>query len=157
MLRRQGVRLLRKPLIVMSPKSLLRHKEAISTIEELAEGHFHNVLDETDDLDKSKIERIVLCSGKIYYDLRAARRERGIENIAILRMEQLYPFPEAELLEILHHYPKVNDTVWCQATGIQRSVEHCGVVIKEITSFLQFSKVRVYVPNYWWLQLQCAL
>jgi 2-oxoglutarate dehydrogenase E1 component len=120
MLRRQGVRLLRKPLIVMSPKSLLRHKEAISTIEDLAEGHFHNVLDETDDLDKSKVDRIILCSGKVYYDLRAARREQGIENIAILRMEQLYPFPEAELLHTLSHYPNVSDAVWCQEEPVNQ-------------------------------------
>ena len=98
MLRRQVIRPLRKPLVVMSPKSLLRHKEAISTLEELAHGRFHNVLDETDDLDKSKVERVILCSGKVFYDLRAARRERGLDNIAILRLEQLYPFPEAELL-----------------------------------------------------------
>jgi 2-oxoglutarate dehydrogenase E1 component len=114
MLRRQAIRPLRKPLIVMSPKSLLRHKEAISTIEELAEGHFHNVLDETDELNKSEVRRVVLCSGKVYYDLRAARRERGIEDIAILRMEQLYPFPEAELLQLLSAYPNIEDAVWCQ-------------------------------------------
>ncbi|MEH6583026.1 MAG: 2-oxoglutarate dehydrogenase E1 component [Halioglobus sp.] len=114
MLRRQGVRPLRKPLIVMSPKSLLRHKEAISTIEDLAEGHFHNVMDETDDLDKSRVSKIVLCSGKVYYDLRAVRRERGIDDIAILRMEQLYPFPEAELLHTLSQYSNVQDAVWCQ-------------------------------------------
>ena len=115
MLRRQAIRPLRKPLVVMSPKSLLRHKEAISTIEELAHGHFHNVLDETDELDKSKVERIVFCSGKVFYDLRAARRERGLEHIAIIRLEQLYPFPEAELLEILStFYPNVVDAVWCQ-------------------------------------------
>jgi 2-oxoglutarate dehydrogenase E1 component len=114
MLRRQGVRPLRKPLIVMSPKSLLRHKEATSTIEDLAEGRFHNVLDETDDLDKAKVSRVILCSGKVYYDLRAARREREIDDIAILRLEQLYPFPEAELRQILAHYPNARDAVWCQ-------------------------------------------
>ena len=114
MLRRQAIRPLRKPLIVMSPKSLLRHKEAISTLEELAHGHFHNVLDETDELDKSRVRRIIICSGKVYYDLRAARRERDIDHIAILRLEQLYPFPEAELLEVLAGYPNVEDAVWCQ-------------------------------------------
>ena len=115
MLRRQAIRPLRKPLVVMSPKSLLRHKEATSTLEDLADGHFHNVLDETDDLDKSAVERIILCSGKVFYDLRAARRERGLDKIAIMRLEQLYPFPEAELLEILTgHYPNVVDAVWCQ-------------------------------------------
>jgi 2-oxoglutarate dehydrogenase E1 component len=93
MLRRQAIRPLRKPLVVMSPKSLLRHKEAVSTLEDLANGRFYNVLDETDDLDKDKVERVILCSGKVFYDLRAARRERGIDNIAIIRLEQLYPFP----------------------------------------------------------------
>ena len=114
MLRRQAIRPLRKPLIVMSPKSLLRHKEATSTLEDLAHGHFHNVLDETDDLDKAKVERLVFCSGKVFYDLRATRRERGLDNIAILRLEQLYPFPEAELLELLATYPNIVDAVWCQ-------------------------------------------
>ncbi len=114
MLRRQAIRPLRKPLIVMSPKSLLRHKEAVSTVEELANGRFHNVLDETDDLDKSKVERVVLCSGKVYYDLRAARREREIDNVALIRLEQLYPFPEAELLQVLSGYDALKDAVWCQ-------------------------------------------
>ncbi|WP_439106780.1 2-oxoglutarate dehydrogenase E1 component [Congregibacter sp.] len=114
MLRRQGIRPLRKPLVVMSPKSLLRHKEATSTLEDLANGRFYNVLDETDDLDKSAVQRVVLCSGKVFYDLRAARRERGIENIALIRLEQLYPFPEAELLQVLSGYPNLLDAVWCQ-------------------------------------------
>ncbi|MEP0201906.1 MAG: 2-oxoglutarate dehydrogenase E1 component [Halioglobus sp.] len=114
MLRRQAIRPLRKPLVVMSPKSLLRHKEATSTLEELASGRFHNVLAETDDLDPKNIERVVLCSGKVYYDLRAARRERGLENIAILRLEQLYPFPEAEMLQVLSAYTNLQDAIWCQ-------------------------------------------
>ena len=120
MLRRQAIRPLRKPLIVMSPKSLLRHKEAISTLEDLADGHFHNVLAETDDLDPEKVERVVVCSGKIYYELRAARRERNIDNIAILRLEQLYPFPEAELLRLLSTYPILADAVWCQEEPVNQ-------------------------------------
>jgi 2-oxoglutarate dehydrogenase E1 component len=114
MLRRQAIRPLRKPLVVMSPKSLLRHKEATSTLEDLANGRFYNVLDETDNLDKSAVDRVVLCSGKVFYDLRAARRERGIENIALIRLEQLYPFPEAEMLQVLSGYPNLKDAVWCQ-------------------------------------------
>jgi 2-oxoglutarate dehydrogenase E1 component len=114
LLRRQVIRPLRKPLIVMSPKSLLRHKEAVSTLEDLAHGHFHNILDDTDDLDKSRVQRIVICSGKVFYDLRAARRERDLDHVAILRLEQLYPFPEAELLDILATYPNVVDALWCQ-------------------------------------------
>jgi 2-oxoglutarate dehydrogenase E1 component len=114
MLRRQAIRPLRRPLIVMSPKSLLRHKQAISTLEELADGKFHLVLDETDDLDRNKVRRVVLCSGKVYYELRDARREREIDDIAIVRLEQLYPFPEKRLLEVLQHYPNLTDAAWCQ-------------------------------------------
>ncbi|MEE4277104.1 MAG: 2-oxoglutarate dehydrogenase E1 component [Halieaceae bacterium] len=114
MLRRQAIRPLRKPLVVMSPKSLLRHKEAVSTLEEMASGRFYNVLDETDELDRDKVRRVVLCSGKVYYELRAARREREIDDIAIIRLEQLYPFPEVELLEILRSYGNLSDAVWCQ-------------------------------------------
>ena len=114
MLRRQAIRPLRKPLIVMSPKSLLRHKEAISTLEQLADGRFFNVMDETDNLEPEKVRRAVICSGKVYYDLRAARREREIDDIAILRLEQLYPFPETELLDVLAPYTNLEDAVWCQ-------------------------------------------
>lgn len=114
MLRRQAIRPLRKPLVVMSPKSLLRHKEAVSSLEDLANGHFHNVLDETDGLDKDAVRRVVLCSGKVYYDLLAVRRERGIEDVALVRLEQLYPFPEAELLQVLQNYPNITEAAWCQ-------------------------------------------
>jgi len=120
MLRRQAIRPVRKPLIVMTPKSLLRHKEAISTLEELANGRFFNVLDETDDIDKAAVERVILCSGKVFYDLRAARRERGIGNIAIVRLEQLYPFPEEELLRVLGAYPNINDAIWCQEEPVNQ-------------------------------------
>src|SRR5210317_1459772 len=109
MLRRQAIRPLRKPLVVMSPKSLLRHKEAISTVEELANGRFHNVLDETDVLDAKAVRRVILCSGKVFYDLRDERRKREINDIAIIRLEQLYPFPEAELLQVLSAYSNVED------------------------------------------------
>jgi 2-oxoglutarate dehydrogenase E1 component len=120
MLRRQAIRPLRKPLIVMTPKSLLRHKEAISTLEELANGRFFNVLDETDDLDRAAVERVILCSGKVFYDLRAARRERGIGNIAIVRLEQLYPFPEEELLQVLATFPNITDAIWCQEEPVNQ-------------------------------------
>ena len=100
MLRRQAIRPLRKPLVVMSPKSLLRHKEATSNLDDLAEGHFHTVLDETDDLDPTTVKRLIICSGKVFYDLRAARRERNISDIALVRIEQLYPFPEEDLTAV---------------------------------------------------------
>ncbi len=113
-LRRQAVRPLRRPLVVMSPKSLLRHKQATSSLEELAGGRFQPVIAETDAHDANAVKRVVLCSGKVYYDLRDARRERGIESVAIIRLEQLYPFPEPELYEELQKYPNLEDAVWCQ-------------------------------------------
>jgi 2-oxoglutarate dehydrogenase E1 component len=114
MLRRQAIRPLRRPLVVMSPKSLLRHKQAVSSLEEMAESQFMPVIGETDEQDPDKVRRVVLCSGKVFYDLRDARRERDIDDIAIIRLEQLYPFPEEELYQQLANYPKLVDAVWCQ-------------------------------------------
>ena len=114
LLRRQVIRPLRKPLIVLTPKSLLRHKLAISTLEDLAEGSFQTVIPEIDTLDPKKVTRLVLCSGKVYYDLLEKRRAEGREDIAIVRIEQLYPFPEDDLVEILAPYTSLTDVVWCQ-------------------------------------------
>ncbi len=114
MLRRQGLRMQRKPLIVMSPKSLLRHKDASSSLEELANGSFQPVIGEVDKVDAKKVSRVILCSGKVYYDLLAGRRERNITNIAIVRVEQLYPFPKEHLETELAKYPKATEIVWCQ-------------------------------------------
>jgi 2-oxoglutarate dehydrogenase E1 component len=114
LLRRQGVRNQRKPLIVFSPKSLLRHKDATSSLDELTKGEFRRVIGEVDELDAKKVTRVVLCSGKIYYELVAARRDRKIGNIAIVRLEQLYPFPEESFKAELAKYPKATEIVWCQ-------------------------------------------
>jgi 2-oxoglutarate dehydrogenase E1 component len=114
MLRRQAIRPLRSPLVVMTPKSLLRHKEAVSQLEELAEGRFQTVIDETDALDPAAIKRVVFCSGKVFYDLRAARREREIIDTAIIRIEQMYPFPRLDLLDVLARYQNLEDAVWLQ-------------------------------------------
>jgi len=114
MLRRQMMRPLRKPLVVMTPKSLLRHKEAISSYEDLANGRFHRVLRETDDIDPKKVTRAIMCSGKVYYELRAKRREEGLEHVAILRLEQLYPFPEDTLHKMLTPYENLKEAIWCQ-------------------------------------------
>ena len=99
LLRRQVIRLMRKPLIIMSPKSLLRHKESVSTLEELAKGNFQPVISETEQLDPSKVRRMIACSGKIYYELMSYRREHEINDMAIIRIEQLYPFPHDEFQE----------------------------------------------------------
>jgi 2-oxoglutarate dehydrogenase E1 component len=114
MLRRQMVRPFRKPLIVMSPKSLLRHKMAVNTLEDLTQGSFQTMISEVDALEPGAVERIVFCCGKVYYDLLEARRDRGQRNTAIIRVEQLYPFPEARYREELARYPNATDLVWCQ-------------------------------------------
>jgi 2-oxoglutarate dehydrogenase E1 component len=114
MLRRQVVRPLRRPLVVMSPKSLLRHALATSTLEELAQGQFHNVIDEIDALSIPQIKRLIFCSGKVYYELLEMRREHKIEDIALVRMEQLYPFPHEEVEAIFAKYKHVKEFVWCQ-------------------------------------------
>ena len=113
LLRRQLLRPYRKPLIVMSPKSLLRHPLAASPLEDLATGGFRPVIDEVDDLDRTKISRVVLCTGKIYYDLLEARRARKTD-IAVARIEQLYPFPAEYLQKALDGYPALRELVWCQ-------------------------------------------
>ncbi len=114
MIRRQMLRPYRKPLIVMTPKSLLRSKLAVSTWDDLLKGTFQPVIGEIDDLAPKKIKRIILCAGKVYYDLLQKRRDEGIKDIAIIRVEQLYPFPEAELKKVLAAYSQVKNIVWCQ-------------------------------------------
>ncbi|MCA6059950.1 MULTISPECIES: 2-oxoglutarate dehydrogenase E1 component [Thalassolituus] len=114
MLRRQVIRPLRKPLVVMSPKSLLRHKLAISTLEELAGGRFYTVIDEVDELEAAAVRRVLLCSGKVYYDLLERRRAEEIKDVAIVRIEQLYPFPAKQLAKVLSKYSNVEEVVWTQ-------------------------------------------
>ena len=115
MLRKQVLCPMRKPLVVMSPKSLLRHKETVSTLEEMAEGSFQVVLDEIDDtIIPENVRKIVVCSGKVYYDLLAERRKREITDIAIIRLEQLYPFPAKEYEACLLRYPNVQKIAWSQ-------------------------------------------
>ncbi len=114
LLRRQVIRPLRKPLVIMSPKSLLRHKEAISTLEELSEGHFQTVIPEVEDINPKDVTRMILCSGKVYYDLIARRRTEEMKHIAIVRLEQIYPFPEEEFFAALSQYENLKETFWCQ-------------------------------------------
>ncbi|MCA3175090.1 MAG: 2-oxoglutarate dehydrogenase E1 component, partial [Burkholderiales bacterium] len=115
LLRRQMIRLFRKPLIILTPKSLLRHKEAVSSLNELAKGSFETIIGETDNsIDANKVKRVIACSGKVYYDLIAARRERKSDDVAIIRVEQLYPFPHKAFASELKKYPNVNEVVWCQ-------------------------------------------
>ena len=126
MLRRQVVRPMRKPLIVMSPKSLLRHPMAVSSLEELAEGKFHNVIDEIDDIDPKNVKRVVMCSGKVYYDLLDQRRKNEQTDVAIIRLEQLYPFPQEECAKVVAQYSHVKDWVWCQEEPQNQGAWYCS-------------------------------
>ena len=114
MLRRQALRPFRKPLVVMTPKSLLRHKLSVSALAELSDGKFQLLIPEVDDIKAAKVQRVVFCSGKVYYDLLEARRAAGVDDVAIVRIEQLYPFPQAEYAEAIASYPNANEIVWCQ-------------------------------------------
>lgn len=114
MLRRQMLRKMRKPLIVMSPKSLLRHKLASCSLKDITTGSFQAIIPEVDKVDAKQVKQVIMCSGKVYYDLYAKRAEMKREDVAIIRIEQLYPFPAIELKEILATYPKATDIVWCQ-------------------------------------------
>lgn len=114
MLRRQMLRKARKPLIVMTPKSLLRHKLAVSTLDDLSSGQFHLLIPEIDKIPEKKVSRVIVCSGKVYYDLLEKRREHKANHVAILRIEQLYPFPRIELCAELKRYSQAKDIVWCQ-------------------------------------------
>ena len=114
LLRRQILRQHRKPLVVMTPKSLLRHRMATSEREELTRGKFQVVIDDQDALEAKKVTRLVLCTGKVYYDLLEKRREHGIEEITIARLEQVYPFPEDEISALLEKYRNAREICWAQ-------------------------------------------
>ena len=114
LLRRQMLRKQRKPLIVMTPKSLLRHKDATSSIKELATGTFQTIIGDHELADPSKATRMVACAGKVYYDLLAARRDKKIDNVALVRVEQLYPFDDRRLAEEMKQYTNLKEVIWCQ-------------------------------------------
>ncbi|GMM88362.1 2-oxoglutarate dehydrogenase E1 component [Vibrio fortis] len=114
MIRRQVVRPMRRPLIVMSPKSLLRHPLCTSSLEDLAEGTFQPAIAEIDDIKPENVKRVVFCSGKVYFDLLEQRRKNEQDDVAIVRIEQLYPFPLEEVQAAIAHYTNVEDYVWCQ-------------------------------------------
>jgi 2-oxoglutarate dehydrogenase E1 component len=117
-LRRQMIRNLRKPLIIMTPKSLLRNKDAASPMTEFTKGTFQTVIPdtgaETVNLDAKKVKRLVACSGKVYYDLVNKRKEKSFDDTAIIRVEQLYPFPHKAFAAEMKKYPNLAEVVWCQ-------------------------------------------
>jgi 2-oxoglutarate dehydrogenase E1 component len=114
MLRRQMRQHFRKPLIIMTPKSLLRHELSVSSLEDLAGGGFARVIGEIDDIPAQQVQRVVFCSGKVYFDLLKARRSEGLREVALVRIEQLYPFPSEEYQAVLSRYPNAREIVWCQ-------------------------------------------
>jgi len=114
LLRRQMLRDYRTPLVVMTPKSLLRHRLAVSALDELTAGQFQNVIPEVDAIDPAGVERVIFCSGKVYYDLLEARRARGLTNCALIRIEQLYPFPKDAFAAALAPYAATEEVIWCQ-------------------------------------------
>ncbi|HIF9340171.1 TPA: 2-oxoglutarate dehydrogenase E1 component [Photobacterium damselae] len=126
MLRQQVLRPMRRPLIVMSPKSLLRHPLCISTMDELANGTFQAAIDEVDALDPTQVKRVVFCSGKVYYDLLEQRRKNEQTDVAIIRIEQLYPFPLELVRELLAPYAHVTDYVWCQEEPQNQGAWYCS-------------------------------
>ncbi len=114
-LRRQMLRPFRKPLVIMTPKSLLRHKHAVSTLAEMGEGsRFHRVLDDQAALDPAKVKRLILCSGKVYYDLAEERDAQGRDDVCILRVEQLYPFPADAVADRVKRFANLETIVWAQ-------------------------------------------
>jgi 2-oxoglutarate dehydrogenase E1 component len=118
MIRRQQRMDTRKPLVVMTPKSLLRHKLAVSTLDELANGEFQKLIPAsnvgTKAADLKKVRRVVVCGGKVYYDLIEEATKRELKDVAIVRVEQLYPFPRPELVAELQRFPSATEVVWCQ-------------------------------------------
>ncbi len=126
MLRRQVLRPLRKPLIAFTPKSLLRHKLATSSLEELAESGFQTIIPEIDPHDPAKTTRMIMCSGKVYYDLLEQKRAKELDDSIVVRIEQLYPFPQDDLDELIVQYPNLQDVVWCQEEPMNQGAWYCS-------------------------------
>lgn len=125
LLRRQVLRPYRKPLIVMTPKSLLRHKMATSDVKDLTDGHFRLVVPDVDEAPPETIKRVVLCSGKVFYDLLKTKQDKSIDDVAILRVEQLYPAATTVLHELLAPYQQVTDIIWCQEEPENQGAWYC--------------------------------
>ena len=127
LLRRQVLRPYRKPLIVLTPKSVLRNKLAVSSLNDLARGQLKLLIPEIEKHDLKKITRLILCSGKVYYDLLEKRREHKVNHIAMIRIEQLYPFPYSELKAELEKYPNAKKVIWCQEEPKNQGAWFCTI------------------------------
>jgi 2-oxoglutarate dehydrogenase E1 component len=125
LLRRQMLRKYRKPLIVMTPKSMLRSKASASSLQLLEESSFQLVIDDSAILDASAIKRVVLCSGKVFYDLAETRKTEDLAAVAVVRIEQLYPFPRAEVMAVLSRYVNAREITWCQEEPQNQGAWYC--------------------------------
>ena len=127
LIRRQMTTMKRKPLVILTPKSLLRNKDAVSALLDLSLGNFQNIISDNS-VKPEKVQRLIACSGKVYYDLVNRRLENTQENVAIIRIEQLYPFPFDEFKGVLDNYPELKEIVWCQDEpknqGYWRYIQH---------------------------------
>ena len=146
-LRRQLNRDVRKPLVIMTPKSLLRHKSCVSSLEEMGPGtSFHRILDEHDaQIKNDNVTRVVLCSGKVYYDLEAKRREEGHHHVKLVRVEQLYPFATETMVDILKQTPKA-EVIWCQEEPQNMGAWH--FVRDDIEEAMTLAKMAKTRPDY---------
>jgi 2-oxoglutarate dehydrogenase E1 component len=114
LLRRQMLRHLRKPLIVLTPKSLLRHRLSVSSLADLTRGRFQPLIEEVEPQNDDAVTRVVFCSGKVYFDLAEHRRNEGVGNVALVRIEELYPFPIEDYARVITRYRNAKEIVWCQ-------------------------------------------
>ncbi len=124
LLRRQLLRPYRKPLIALTPKSLLRHRLAVSSLEDLSTGRFMTIIGEIDPIPAAEVTRIVLCTGKVYFELLETRRQANIHHIAIIRIEQFYPFPMEDFCRELGSYPNLREVIWCQEEPANQGAWH---------------------------------
>ena len=133
LLRRQMLRPYRRPLVVMTPKSLLRHKLSVSSLADITDRGYQLVIDEVDPIEPAAVDRVLVCSGKVYFDLLEARRSHDVDDIAILRIEQLHPFPREELRMIIDRYPNAREVVWVQEEP--RNQGACGYLLESLSLF----------------------
>ncbi len=143
LIRRQAIRKFKRPLVVMTPKSLLRHKLSTSQLSNLESGQFQLIIPEMEPLESDTVKRVVLCSGKVYFDLLEERQRRNIHDTALLRVEQLYPFPRDELRSELARYPSADEVFWCQEEprnqGAWYQIQHHILACTKDTQSIHYS------------------
>ncbi|HPE61753.1 MAG TPA: 2-oxoglutarate dehydrogenase E1 component [Thiolinea sp.] len=143
LLRQQMLRNYRKPLIVFTPKSLLRHPLAVNELSDFTQGGFQFVIDDVDltsPEDRAGVTRVIMCAGKVYYDLLEARRKQEVRDVALIRLEQLYPFPGQEIKAVMAHYPNVQEKVWCQEEPVNQGA--WDAIVPRFEAYCDYHDVR---------------